>query len=890
MFAANLLRGAGRYASRGFSHFRKSTQRSRLRTRSRGWGLERLEDRALLSVLDPDAFQAVAFPEYANEYTITSYSDHATLTGPGVSLNATVTQDPASGQSVAVFAFDSIEVVAGETIRGVASGQGSLPVALLSQNDVVVDGEGSINFSGGSGSGSVEGNADAQAGAGGYIGGQGPSGVSAAGQTARAGGISEPGGGGGGGGFGGSGGSGGLPGPGSDGAGGMAYDANLASILQGGSGGGNGGWFAWGGGGGGALEIVANDTVKILSYGNVSVAGGAGGLEALPNPDSYGGSAGGGSGGGLLIVGNAVDVEGTVNAQGGVGAPDLGGGAGGGGGGGCVLIVYGPGAFTDPGQINVQGGSGGGNSDVPAWSGTDGTKGESDTAQMSALIPVVGALQASPDTVTAGSEVTLTATNVTGAGSAVKSVDFWGQSDSTSGQWDLSSTITAGSSGWSTTFSTTGWNPGIHLFAAQVTTDAGTTSHVGAPSAWTSVTVVVQPAFDSLAAPTIPYTTATTTLSGHIAAGNYIPTGSVSITLNGVTQTAAINQETGDFSTEFATAALQASVAPYPVTYAYLGDTGFAPVTSTASLTITPTYSPVFDSLAAPTIAYGTSAITLSGHIAAGTNVPPGTVTIAVNGVTVQAPINQSTGTFSANFSTAALGVAASPYTVSYAYAGGPGFNAASATTALVVTRRQLTVLANNKARVEGRLNPSLTYTISGFVNGDSLSVVSGAPTLITQADSASPPGSYAITLSQGTLSAANYDFHFVPGILTVTVAPPISRPVEKAVTKVEKDEGSMVSAANKIEVLQTIIAQLKSKGASNAVINAHQRAVSKNQQTFNQDERKALGQCEQIAASPAASQTVLFNDYILEDEANAMGDAAIDAISNDINSDGENF
>jgi hypothetical protein len=64
---------------------------------------------------------------------------------------------------------------------------------------------------------------------------------------------------------------------------------------------------------------------------------------------------------------------------------------------------------------------------------------------------------------------------------------------------------------------------------------------------------------------------------------------------------------------------------------------------------------------------------------------------------------------------------------------------------------------------------PPLTYSISGFVNGDTKAVIEGAPVLSTIATSSSTPGNYAITVSQGTLAAGRYTFKFVPGTLTVS-------------------------------------------------------------------------------------------------------------------------
>ena len=87
----------------------------------------------------------------------------------------------------------------------------------------------------------------------------------------------------------------------------------------------------------------------------------------------------------------------------------------------------------------------------------------------------------------------------------------------------------------------------------------------------------------------------------------------------------------------------------------------------------------------------------------------------------------------------------------------------------IVVNQALLTVTANNLSRAFGMANPPLTVTYAGFVNGDSSSVLTGSPALSTTANSSSPPGSYPINVSQGTLKAANYAFKFVNGTLTVT-------------------------------------------------------------------------------------------------------------------------
>ncbi|GEM_PF-2342720 len=85
-----------------------------------------------------------------------------------------------------------------------------------------------------------------------------------------------------------------------------------------------------------------------------------------------------------------------------------------------------------------------------------------------------------------------------------------------------------------------------------------------------------------------------------------------------------------------------------------------------------------------------------------------------------------------------------------------------------------LTVTANNATRLNDTPNPNFTYTISGFVNGDTSGVVGGAPSFSTTATPGSPTGTYPINVSIGSLTAANYTFaNFIAGTLTITTGGP---------------------------------------------------------------------------------------------------------------------
>ncbi|HET9183279.1 MAG TPA: MBG domain-containing protein, partial [Candidatus Angelobacter sp.] len=116
------------------------------------------------------------------------------------------------------------------------------------------------------------------------------------------------------------------------------------------------------------------------------------------------------------------------------------------------------------------------------------------------------------------------------------------------------------------------------------------------------------------------------------------------------------------------------------------------------------------------------------------------------------------------------VGTHTGAFTVTF---GGDALHTGSSATAdLIVTKAVLTVTADNQTRLYGDPNPPLTYTITGFVNQDTIAVVSGTANCTTTATLTSPVGTYPITCTQGTLSATNYDFVFVPGTLTVTPAP----------------------------------------------------------------------------------------------------------------------
>ncbi len=90
----------------------------------------------------------------------------------------------------------------------------------------------------------------------------------------------------------------------------------------------------------------------------------------------------------------------------------------------------------------------------------------------------------------------------------------------------------------------------------------------------------------------------------------------------------------------------------------------------------------------------------------------------------------------------------------------------------LTVTKAPLTVTVTDVGKAYSAPNPTFAVTFSGFVNGDTAAVVSGTAAFDTAATQYSPVGPYAVTATQGGLSAANYTFGpFIPGTLTIAKA-----------------------------------------------------------------------------------------------------------------------
>ncbi|HEY0678386.1 MAG TPA: MBG domain-containing protein, partial [Chitinophagaceae bacterium] len=91
----------------------------------------------------------------------------------------------------------------------------------------------------------------------------------------------------------------------------------------------------------------------------------------------------------------------------------------------------------------------------------------------------------------------------------------------------------------------------------------------------------------------------------------------------------------------------------------------------------------------------------------------------------------------------------------------------ANVTQTLTVNKATLTIRAADKSKPEGDVNPALTVTYTGFVYGETVSVLTTPVLITTTAVTSSPPGQYPIIPSAAT--AVNYDIVFVNGVLTIS-------------------------------------------------------------------------------------------------------------------------
>jgi hypothetical protein len=198
----------------------------------------------------------------------------------------------------------------------------------------------------------------------------------------------------------------------------------------------------------------------------------------------------------------------------------------------------------------------------------------------------------------------------------------------------------------------------------------------------------------------------------------------------------------------------------YDVRASYIGDINDLPSAGNAPLTVVPSATPLVITAPSASITYGGTVPSVLTPTYSGF-VPGDTV------ASLSAPATCTT--------TAAAGSPVGTYPVTCSGAAGSIYAISYVAGSISITPATLTVAAVSTSMTAGQAVPALTYTISGFVNGQTLATsgVNGSAACTTTATAASPAGTYPIVCTQGTLTATNYRFAFVAGTLTVTPRAP---------------------------------------------------------------------------------------------------------------------
>ena len=230
--------------------------------------------------------------------------------------------------------------------------------------------------------------------------------------------------------------------------------------------------------------------------------------------------------------------------------------------------------------------------------------------------------------------------------------------------------------------------PGTYTIKATAAAD----TNYGASSATSTLTVTQLASTAVVAASSVPYGAASTSLSAMFAySGSAVPTGAVSFSVNGSASGVSAISCSGTSSPLTCTARYAAPAlagGSYPVSATLAADSSYAAVTGSGTLTVTriaPSLSTT--SVAAP---YGTSSTTLSANLAyTGLAAPTGGVTFAVNGSASGVGAVTCTGTASPLTCKAAytLGaLSAASYTLVASEAADTNYTAASDSGTFLVT------------------------------------------------------------------------------------------------------------------------------------------------------------------------------------------------------------
>jgi autotransporter-associated beta strand protein len=302
---------------------------------------------------------------------------------------------------------------------------------------------------------------------------------------------------------------------------------------------------------------------------------------------------------------------------------------------------------------------------------------------------------------------------------------------------------------------------------------SGATAQLVVNNGEIDLVVSVPATFGNLtASQSISYGTPSVSLAGTVsgAGPNYPADGdTVSVTINGNTQTTVTTGGNGSFSIVFPTATLQASGTPYAITYSYAG-AGVISAGNNTSTTLTVTPSALTVTANDRSKVYGQTIATGAGQTQFSNGALQNSETVGTVTLTV------SSGGDGVN-----AAVAGSPYIITPSAATGGTFNPNNYNITyvagnLTVTAASLTVTANGSLTYgEDPSNAVYVASYSPLQGTDDVSVVSGTGNYSTDATATNYVGTNYVAhiVDLGTLSSPNYTLVAgLDGVMAITNRP----------------------------------------------------------------------------------------------------------------------
>ena len=381
-------------------------------------------------------------------------------------------------------------------------------------------------------------------------------------------------------------------------------------------------------------------------------------------------------------------------------------------------------------------------------------------------------------------------------------------------------------------------------------------------------------------------------------AGTFAYTPASGVVLGAGSQTLSVTftpSDTSDYSAVTQTVSLQVNKATLTVTASSTTVTygsavpaitpsysGFLNGDTVTALTTAPTCSTTYT----PTSAAGTSPATnCSGGVSSnysfsyvsgtvtitkGTPAVTWTTPVAITyGTALSATQLDATATVAGTYAyTPALGTVLSAGSTTLSVTFTPGdatdYSPVTQTVLLQVNQATLTVTASSLTVAFGSAVPTITPIYSGFQNGDTVAVVTTAPTCSTTYTTTSAAGSMQTTSCSGAAITSNYILSYVSGTVTVTKATPaVTWTTPAAITY-----GTALSATQ-LNATSTLAGNFAYTPALGTVLGAGSQTLSVTFNPTDKNDYASITQTVLLQVSPAtltvtaSSPTVAFGSAV---------------------------